>query len=61
MDTGYALYGTPFLPPQMVDDLSERAEKAIEALAVDKDAGKEVLAALDKIKSACSRRVDSVA
>ncbi|MGV9933961.1 hypothetical protein ACWDY4_25800 [Streptomyces olivaceoviridis] len=61
VDTGYALYGTSFLPPHMVDDLSERAKEAIEALAVDKDAGNEVSAVLDKIKSACAARVDSVA
>jgi hypothetical protein len=61
VDTGYALFGTPFLPPETTNDLRERIEVAIEALVCDAAAAKEVLDDLGKIREACTGRLDSVA
>ncbi|MEU0952505.1 hypothetical protein ABZ353_09110 [Streptomyces niveus] len=61
VDTGYNLLGTPFLPPEVTDDLRERVETAIEELNDDATAAKEVLDDLSKIREACLGRLDSVA
>lgn len=60
VDTGYA-FGTPFLPLETIEDLHDVVEKAIEAMKDDRDAVEKALASLDKIRMACSERVDSVA
>ncbi|MGW4541690.1 hypothetical protein ACWEOP_27975 [Streptomyces chartreusis] len=61
VDTGYAPIGTLFLPVEVTDDLEQKVEQAIQALATDKSAAVEVLADLGKIREACSGRIDSVA
>ncbi|MEU9488096.1 hypothetical protein AB0D83_31435 [Streptomyces decoyicus] len=61
VDTGYALFGTPFLPPETTTDLRVRVETAIEAFEGDPVTTKEVLDDLGKIREACTGRLDSVA
>ncbi|MEW9518816.1 hypothetical protein [Streptomyces tubercidicus] len=61
VDTGYALFGTPFLPTEMTTDLRLRVEAAIEAVEGNPAATKEVLDDLGKVREACTGRLDSVA
>ncbi|MFE4424851.1 hypothetical protein [Streptomyces sp. NPDC056817] len=61
VDTGYAVFSTPYLPCETTHDLGVRVGNAIEALAGDADAAKDVLDDLAGIREACSGRIDSVA
>ncbi|WP_405970356.1 hypothetical protein OG496_09040 [Streptomyces sp. NBC_00988] len=61
VDTGYGIFGIPFVPRETARDLGVRTEQAIEALEHDQDAARDVLIDLATIKEACSDRIDSVA
>jgi len=61
VDTGYGIFGIPFVPRETAHELGIRIERVIEALGCDADAAKEVLDDLGKIREACSPRIDSVA
>ncbi|MEU2951045.1 hypothetical protein [Streptomyces xanthochromogenes] len=57
VDTGYAILGTPPLPPEATEALKKRVAQAIEG---DPAAAKTVQSNLAKIRAACIERIDSV-
>ncbi|MFK0116781.1 hypothetical protein [Streptomyces sp. NPDC090994] len=61
VDTGYAFYGTPFLPLTMTHWLNGEVKRAIDSLSANGDAAKDVLTVLNKVQEACFGRIDSVA
>jgi hypothetical protein len=60
VDTGYGILSVPFLPLGIVNELRESVKRTIEALEINEDAAKDVLADLGKIQDACFSRIDSV-
>ncbi|MFF1359207.1 hypothetical protein [Streptomyces sp. NPDC058297] len=61
VDTGYGVFGIPFVPRETTHDLGVRTEQAIEALGRDAGAARGVLDDFAAIRQACNERIDSVA
>ncbi|WP_369213982.1 hypothetical protein [Streptomyces flavofungini] len=61
IDSGYWLFGMPFLPPGTVTVLEVKVARALDEIPSNKHAGADVLADFDTILTVCAARIDTVA